>query len=854
MILIGCIYRPPPNPLQPEKSRVIDGEIIKSLFHAKKANDKNIFKGMIVAGDFNFPNVEWSDEGTATVTGSPNNPGRKFINFLNDEFITQNVWEPTFKKANGEAKNTLDYILSDIPERISNILIGEPLSNTRQAHLSITWDTIINSNLKKNFSSKNYCFSKGNYEELNKNLCLIDWQSKMANQDTNASYETFLKEYNTLCELSIPQRNKKYNKPKAPWITDKVKKLSSLKKQLWHINQASGWKSHNLVKEYTLIRNQVKKEAKLATINFEQTLANNKKNPKLLYAYVSSRQKTKDPIGAIRNNNNTIITDKREIANTLNEQFSSVFVNEPSNISLPNFASRTNNKIANFDIKEPEVAKLLSELDKFKSCGTDCVHSYVLKSCADSWAIPLSIIFRKSLDSGEVPEAWKEANITPLYKKKGCRLDASNYRPISLTSVICKIMEKLVKVQVVKFLTEKSLISKHQHGFMSKRSCTTNLLEAMDYSTKAISDKNSLDILFIDFEKAFDKVPHKRLLLKLSKYGIEGKILNWFEAFLNHRKQRVVLGEAISDWKEVKSGVPQGSVIGPILFIIYINDLPDIISNPSKMYADDTKIQAKIDKKHEFQDTQSMQIDINNIIEWTNTWLMRLNINKCKIMHVGKKNNYNYTMNSYESNEPVILQKTELERDLGILISNDLKFTAQSNKAAATANRTLGLLKKTFRFRGVEMWKKLYTTYVRPHLEFAVPVWNPYLKGDIEALERIQHRATKIAHDLRGLDYSSRCVKLDLSTLKDRRTRGDLIQKYKIEHKIDNIEWPFNPTLLPARGGHRGYLERELIQNCGQRHNFFNNRIANKWNELPEEAVSAKSLNSFKNIIDKTSP
>ena len=173
----------------------------------------------------------------------------------------------------------------------------------------------------------------------------------------------------------------------------------------------------------------------------------------------------------------------------------------------------------------------------------------------------------------------------------------------------------------------------------------------MDFATKILADKDTLDILFIDFEKTFDKVPHQRLIHKLKNYGITGKVLKWLEAFLSNRKQRVVLGDTMSVWSQVKSGVPQGSVIGPILFIIYINDLPEILTYTCKMYANDSKILAGIKKQNDNLDTITMQKDIDNVVKWTNVWLMRLNINKCKIIHVVKRNKkYKYTMNSYEDN------------------------------------------------------------------------------------------------------------------------------------------------------------------------------------------------------------
>ena len=183
-------------------------------------------------------------------------------------------------------------------------------------------------------------------------------------------------------------------------------------------------------------------------------------------------------------------------------------------------------------------------------------------------------------------------------------------------------------------------------------------------------------------------------------------------------------------------------------------------------------------------------------------------------------------------------------------MSNNLKSTAQANQAASNANKKLGMLKRTFRYRGADMWKKLYTSYVRPLLEFAIPVWNPHQIGDINILERIQHRATKIAHSLKRHEYDERCRILNLTPLKERRIRGDLIQKFKIEKKLDEITWSFDPVIGIARGGHRGHLRREIIKNCDQRHYFFNNRIASAWNELPNEIISATNVNSFKNQLD----
>ena len=222
-----------------------------------------------------------------------------------------------------------------------------------------------------------------------------------------------------------------------------------------------------------------------------------------------------------------------------------------------------------------------------------------------------------------------------------------------------------------------------------------------------------MDVLYLDFAKAFDKVPHQRLIHKLAQYGIQNKMLNWIKAFLSNRRQRVVLGDSISSWTHVSSGVPQGSVLGPTLFIIYINDLPDKLINPNEIYADDTKIFCKINKNNFESDSKKLQTDINYIVDWTCIWLMRLNTTKCKIMHIGKSNPMKtYYMVDHESGLTFNLEPTLSERDLGIQMTSDLKFSEQTNIAVSKANRMIGLMKHTFSSSSIKIWKKLYTTYI----------------------------------------------------------------------------------------------------------------------------------------------
>jgi hypothetical protein len=380
-----------------------------------------------------------------------------------------------------------------------------------------------------------------------------------------------------------------------------------------------------------------------------------------------------------------------------------------------------------------------------------------------------------SITDGELPDMWKKANITPLFKK-GSRLLSSNYRPVSLTSIPCKIIEKIISVHIMKYLTDNNLLSKHQHGFVRGKNCTTNLLEYVDIITEGLACGNSLDVLYTDFAKAFDKVSHRKLLTKIKAYGINGEVLKWIECFLNDREQRVIMGNNLSDWCNVSSGVPQGSVLGPLLFLLFINDLPEqTTTSTSKLYADDNKIIAKVNNEN---DAKSLQREINSICEWSTKWSLNFNIEKCRIMHFGKQNNhFNYYMPI--EGKDWQLSKTFTERDVGVYISDDLKWSNQINQAIAKANSKLGLILKTFTSRDKTLMKTLYCSYVRPQLEFAASVWNPYLEKDIQKLEKIQNRATKTIPELRHMLNEDRNRQLNLTSLRTRRLRGDLIQQLK---------------------------------------------------------------------------
>ena len=289
------------------------------------------------------------------------------------------------------------------------------------------------------------------------------------------------------------------------------------------------------------------------------------------------------------------------------------------------------------------------------------------------------------------------------------------------------------------------LVANQQHGFVTGKACVTNLLETADYRTFYFEKKLPVDTIYLDFSKAFDKVPHRHLLTKLAAYGISPTLVAWIESYLTNRRQRVVLGEAVSDWKPATSGVPQGSVLGPMLFIIYVNDLPSIVRSECKLYADDCKILGVVSSKEE---AARIQKDLDNISEWASIWGSFLNEEKCVVMHQGPENQEaEYFLNGKA------LATSSREKDLGIVVTDDLSLSEQVKKAVATANSMLYRIKNSISYFDPHMVDILYKTFIRPHLEFGVAAWNPYLQADIKMLERVQRRASKLPHCLRNQPY-----------------------------------------------------------------------------------------------------
>ena len=745
----------------------------------------------------------------------------------------------------------IDLILTNNKEAIDNINYLPPIGKSH--HAIVTAHVNFKKEEKKNCEKiKKYQVHKGDYAAINSNLSKIDWDKtlKAENKDVNSVWSIISNKIIEQRDQHIPcifiNSHKTAKKPAA--INDSI--LHLIREKRWYYKRYKKYSNMTNYHLYCLARAKVnsylRKEKRQKEINIAKNM---KDNPKRFYQYIASKTTKKDSIPDLTKQDGTKTQSDKEKSEELNTFFNSVFTNE-DNDNIPEFQSKISDdkNIEEINITEIDMKNILIKLKSDKSPGTDEIHPKLLRECAENLARPLKILFDITMRHGKIPNEWKKAEIRPIYKRKGKKTEASNYRPVSLTSVIGKVFEKIVKNKLCNHLTENKLLSKHQFGFIPGRSTNTQLLITIKEWLKNVDKGLPTDVAYMDFKKAFDAVPHERLLYKLKQYGISGRILLWIRDFLSDRTQYVKINNTKSVELPVTSGVPQGSVLGPMLFIYFINDLPEVCTVLTKIYADDTKAYTTI---QEDRDRARLQETIDNMYEWTQNWQLNFNETKCKILHIGENNpNYQYFIGKELARKE--LESTKLEKDLGVLVDPNLKFESHIEHIIKRASSKKAIILRNFTYRSKKVLVPLFKTLIRPILEYNNTVWDSSYRIHIDLIESVQRKFTKHILEVKKLTYEQRLKSLNLPTLEYRRFRGDLIEIYKIAHGLYDRESVNDLIQFNSNSRLRGHNYKIIKQTTNKRQfqHFFSNRIVNHWNKLPEDVVNTKSINAFKNKID----
>ena len=823
-LIVGCIYRSPSG--DPHRSIEKLRSLLTHICSLKPSH-------LLIVGDFNIPHIDWDQ----LLSFEPDSHiSHRFLELISDCFLTQHVKEPT-RFREGQLPSLLDLVLTNEDGMVRDIQYLAPLGNSD--HVVLRFDLVCYTSHKGPQHTR-WNYAKGRYNLLRELLAGTDW-SPMLELDVHEAYRFFKTVLQDIVNIAVPRR-KASAKKKNLYMDRHALKLRRKKEALWRRYKYS----HHPIDyaRFCRCRNELRKLTRKLRSDFEkQLLSEVKSNPKSFWRYANSRLKTKKGIDDLQDNMGVLVSDDSQKAQLLNDFFSSVFTVEDVSTVPPVVPITSIASLQDISITEGKVKAKLANLKPSSSPGPDNIHPRTLREGAEFLARPLSIIFNKSLASGCLPEEWKLGTVVPIFKK-GNRQMPNNYRPVSLTAVPCKILEALVKDELMEHLTASDILSKDQHGFRARRSCSTQLLETINEWSQVIEQGDLIDSIYLDFQKAFDSVPHVRLLRKLQMYGVSGKVLQWIEAFLTGRKQQVVVRGQASLWAPVSSGVPQGSVLGPILFIVFINDLPDMVCCSMKLFADDTKMYSNVSSD---PGPIQLQSDLEAVTRWSEVWQMPFNDSKCSSLHIGSRNpcqTYNMRGNA--------LCQSGCEKDLGIQVDSALKFREQAASAASKANQMLALVRRSFQNIDTESLPLLYKTFVRTHLEYGNTVWGPFNRADQKLLERVQRRATKLVPSIKHLPYTDRLRHLKIPSLYYRRRRGDMIVTYQILNGELDIEPGqfFSLASVTTTRGHRWKLKKPQAASRVRR-NTLAVRAINDWNSLPSHVVQSSSVSQFKSRLDK---
>ena len=650
-LLFCCCYRPPDADLS-----------WTDAFNTFLNHACEQYQNIVISGDFNFPKIQWDE---MDKTNSVND--LLFVEMLNDHFLCQLNNTPT------RGNNVLDLVITSVP---NHVRLTETLSPEQSSvftdHDAISFDFTAFIKAPRKSVRTVYDYAKGDLDGLRTALQATDLSSLISDSDNiDNDWQRWKNTFLTTVSAFIPKKKIKGRNP-LPWINSdilhKIKKKDSIRRKI------KAKPTSYLKEKYKSLRSEIKKLLRESRENYFGSIDNSfKDNPKRFWSALKQRSKScsipdrismpPSPATAFLNHpdqsnlpSRPIATNPNEIADFFNTYFASVFTSENLPVQHPN---RTDPVLTELKVTELEVETLLNSLDTNKATGSDEIPARLLKETASIITPSICKLFNKSLQQGTVPQDWKLANVVPVYKK-GDKEYTENYRPISLLPIISKVLERYIFMNIRQHFS--GIIYDHQHGFLQGKSCVTNLLEALDYIGACLDKGGQVDMVYLDMSKAFDRINHKRLTSKLANSGIGGNLLKWFQSYLTDRRQRVTVLGVTSKSLPVCSGVPQGSILGPALFLLYVNDLLEApTSSRAAMFADDTKIFSAIQSKI---DVTSLQTDLGTLEHWSTVSGLSFNQSKCKRQTLTRKKAP--VASSYKLDNSII-SITDNERDLGVV-------------------------------------------------------------------------------------------------------------------------------------------------------------------------------------------
>lgn len=811
-----------------------------------------------IMGDFNLPLIDWSNNSTAD-----NDIHSKYLTYFMSNSFNQVVNFPT------RDANILDLIFIDDPTMISNVRKTAPLGSSD--HLCILFNLEFVVNDCNNFiidvdDTSTTSYLNLSYYNLNKiewpllieSLSGVDWIDLFnSNYCVDKCWEQFYYTIVYAVSLYAPAKSnvamhkrasRNRNGKLYKSYPKHIRKLSTKKVKSWR-----RYKSRPSLKRKATYNKHTK--AYKIELNKHISSVENKliysKNCRSFFNYVNKKIKPKGSISTLMDASGSIITGDLQKANILSCHFSSVFVHDngmmpdPSNVLL-NSETENNNYINTIYFSSIDISNQIRKLRSNSAPGCDGISATLLKKLIHIVSFPLSMLFNLSMSSSTVPKSWKRSIVIPIYKK-GDAKSPTNYRPISLTSLVSKLMEGVIKDSIVRHCKANNLLSDYQFGFMPRRSANLQLIQYHDILASNYSKGYQSDSVYLDFKAAFDSVVHSKLLYKLKHFGISGDLINWIESFLSERFYSVRVGTCYSEWSPVFSGVPQGSVLGPLLFILFINDLIECSFDKTCnifVFADDAKCFSCIKT---YEDCEKLQSTLNAIDHWSIEWQLPLSLSKCQVMSFNGRNAH-ITYQYYIRN--CTLSLVDTITDLGVILSSDFSFSKQVDKVCSKARCRSAMILKCFQSRDKGLLFRAFNVYVRPILEYCCNVWSPYRLCDTRKIESVQRLFTKRLRGMKDMPYPERLKCLSAESLEIRRIKYDLTMYFKILHELVDINSDSIFQIRDVRTRSNGLTLFKAKFNCNTERYIFRNRCINIWNLLPQTVVGSSGLSLFKSRLN----
>lgn len=825
----------------------------------------------LLLGDMNFPTIDWSDPKNPKLPYSSNESDQKvqidaLLELTDELLLDQLISEPT------RGKNTLDLTFTNITSdlfdckitkceamsdhNIIDMLIPDICSESTRNEIQ---DNSQPGNSETELSDLN--FYKSDWLKIRSEISQVNWKEIMKDKDADNKLSIMMK---TIKEITVKYTPKKRN--------NKRRNKTSFFKQrraLWRKRRrliTTMLNSKNTVYKDSLNANIEKIHSEIRKSFEEEQIEEENKaiekiivNPKYFFAYSKQKLQTRSKIGPL-SKDNRILKEPTEIAECLQEQFCSVF-SSPDQSKIINdidehFNCDDSTGLQDIDFSEEDIEKMISEIKSSAACGEDGFSALLLKNCKKELSVPLYILWRYSLDNSEVPIFLKRSKICPIHKGS-LKSVPKNYRPVALTSHLIKLFEKIIRREIVQYLEENNLMNKNQHGFRKFRSCLSQLLDHYDLLIEMLQSrsKDNVDVVYLDFSKAFDVVDHNILLHKLKGLGIHGKIGKWIHQFLANRTQYVTVEGHASTEAPVLSGVPQGSVLGPVLFLIMISDIDENINSVIKTFADDTKVTQQICSP---EDSKILQESLEKIYEWARKNNMKFNSSKFNLLRYGNNSELKQCTSYKDPNNEIIKEEDHV-KDLGVQMSANLTFTEHITLVSKKAKRLVYWILRAFKTRKKEPLLKLYCTLVQPRLDYCSQLFSPHKQLEWKLMEAVQRTLTSRISEISHLNYWERLSELKMYSVHRRHERYQIVYIYKIlENLVPNLSVNKIESKYSERRGRLCIIPTLANSQCpsaiiNAREASLPLKGAKLYNILPKylRNITGISVESFKHHLDK---